>query len=589
MELEIRIGNTYLDIDKDTSFSFVRTNAMFDFDNLTYIRSTSFSIPRTNKNEVTLTHAGDIHATGVYMRKRIECYTVIDGVPSTGYLYITSADTDKYNCNLYIGEYVGDIFSKKISEFLTDGERATKLVYGDEALVEDVQATNDKIVAVTRYYQELEPDENGYKGITDIHTMPSWSIDLLLKRIFGQDFSCGARIITDGSKDAVGVQNDITLTFGSNGGVTISGDDDGEFDVGQQPEETLQRVSVNETTGRQTETKKRVYKVKCSHDVYIAGYAERMIYTGDYHISGVSVWNNDGRYFIASVGTTDPTLASKYTVVPDSVEIEEDVIKYAYFRGNGQTNDPVIIPANTPFRVASLEQHTPNEPSRQYPTTEVNLLNGTATGITIYAKYKIVTAESVAPTLSVADLLRLYARLKGVLLYWNGKQVVEVRGYADSGELHDVISSSGVKRVFSNFSQCTYIAYSDDEDRRYTDAVYTVNNETIAAEAVKTLPVGGGGENANRPTATVAVLEQKYPIVGGESSEVYMVRKNVPKNSAVDYLCSTSTQIKVKYRTSYKAFIEMRYNAMLSYDNAKWVWLTSTWQNGIAEITLQRM
>lgn len=589
MELEIRIGNAYLDIDRDASFSFVRTNAIFDFDNLTYTRSTSFSIPRTNKNEVTLTHAGNIHATGAYMRKKIECYTVIEGVPSIGYLYITSANMDKYNCNLYIGEYVGDIFGRKLSEFLTDDERATKLVYGDEALVKDVQETNDKIVAVTRYYQELEPDENGYKSITDIHTMPSWSIDLLLKRIFGQDFNCGARIITDGSKEAVCVRNDITLTFGSNGDVTISGDEDGEFKVGRQPEETLQRVSVNETTGRQTETKKRVYKVVCNHDVYIAGYAERMIYIGDYHISGVSVWNNDGKYFIASVGTTDPVLASKYAVVSDSVEIEEDVVKYAYFRGNGQTNEPVIIPANTPFRVASPEQHTPNEPSRQYPTTEVNLLNGTATGITIYAKYKIVTAEDVAPSMSVADLLRLYARLKGILLYWNGKQVVEVQSYTDDGELHDVISSSGVRRVFSNFAQRTYIAYSDDENRRYTDAVYTVNNETLTAETIKTLPVGGGGENVNRPTATIAVLEQRYPMVGAEGDEMYMLRKNIPNNTAVDNLCSTSTQIKVKYRTSYKAFMEMRYNDMLTYDNAKWVWLTSTWQDGIAEITLQRV
>lgn len=589
MELSIRIGNVELDVSKDTSFSFVRTNAIFDFDNLTYTRSTSFSIPRTHRNELALQHAGNVHATGTYMRKKVKCYIVIDGVPSNGYLYITSVDTDKYNCNLYVGEYVGDIFGKKLSEFLTDDERATKLVYGDEALVEDVQATADKIVAVTRYYQELDPDESGYKSITDTKTMPSWSIDLLLKRIFGQDFSCNARIITDGSKNADGVSNDVTLTFNSAGGVTIIGDEDGEFALGQQPDETLQRVSVNETTGSRTETRKRVYNVVCEHDVYIAGYADKMIYTGNYEISGVSVWNNEGRYFIAGVGTTTPTLAGKYAVVPDSVEIEEDVVKYAYFRGNGQTNDPIIIPANTPFRVASLEQHTPNEPSRQYPTTEVNLLNGVETGITIYAKYKIVTAESVAPSMSVADLLRLYARLKGVLLYWDGKQVVEINGYVDGGELKDIISSSSVKRVYSNFAQRTYIAYSDDEDRVYTDAVYTVNNETLTAEVVKTLPVGVGGENTNRPLATVAVLEQKYPIVGNEGREVYMLRKNVPSNPAIDWLCKQSTQVKVKYRTSYKNFMMMRYNAYIMYNNAKWVWLSSTWQDGIAEMTLQRL
>lgn len=589
MELLIRIGGVELDVSKDTSFSFVRTNAIFDFDNLTYTRSTSFSIPRTHRNELALQHAGNVHAVGDYMRKRIACYLVIDGVPSNGYMYITSADSGKYNCNLYVGEYVGDIFGKNISEFLTDDERNDKLVYGDGALVEDVQAAKNKIVAVTRYYTELEPDESGYKAITDSNAMPSWSIDLLLKRIFGQDFSCGARIITDGSKNADGVSNDVTLTFNSEGGVTIIGDEDGEFEIGQQPEETLQRVSVNETTGSKTETKKRVYKVVCSHDVYIAGYAERMIYTGDYHISGVSVWNNDGRYFIAGVGTTTPTLAGKYAVVPDSVEIEEDVVKYAYFRGNGQTNDPIIIPANTPFRVASLEQHKPNEPSRQYPTTEVNLLNGTAAGVTIYAKYKIVTAESVAPSISVADLLRLYARLKGVLLYWDGKQVVEIKNYKEVGEIKDVVSVGGVKRVFSNFAQRTYIAYSDDEENKYTQAVYNVDNETLTDEAVKRLPVGCGGESADRPTATVAVLEQKYPIVGGEGSEVYMLRRSIPINQSINYLCSVSTQSKVKCRMKYRQFVDMPYNAALMYDNAKWVWLSGTWQNGIAEMTLQRL
>lgn len=586
MELEIRIGNVYLDINKNTSFSFVRTNAIFDFDNLTYTRSTSFTLPRTSKNEVTLMHAGDVHASGEYMRKRKACYTVIDGVPSNGYLYINSADRDEYNCNLYIGEYVGDIFGKSISEFLTDNEKAAKIVYGDEALVEDVQAAKGKMIAVVRYYTENEPDDSGYKSITDTNAMPSWSIDLLLKRIFGQDFDCGWRIITDGSKSAQGISNDVTVVLTDTGTNSYVNAEDGEFeDVSAG--KSLQGVYIS--AGRVIEHKKSVYNIKCSHDLYLTDIQDLMIYTGNYYITNYVVGGHNSYIGQVSTSVENINRLTNYKIVAkqNSVTSQGSVKYYPYFAGEGTNTSPILIPAGTEFRFAKLTTHKPSRPQTVGPT-DVGLLEG-ATEMTIYAKYKIVTAESVLPTMSVADLLRLYASLKGVLIYWNGKQVVEVKGYKDGGELHDVISNSGVKRVFSNFAQRTYIAYSDDDDRRYTDAVYTVENEALTAEAVKRLPVGGGGENTNRPTATVAVIEQKYPIVGKESRERYLLRKTIPSNAAIDYLCDVSTQVKVRYRTSYKNFIMMSYNAALMYDNAKWIWLTSTWQDGMAEITLQRL
>lgn len=589
MELAITIDGKVLEIERSTSISFVRSNALFDFQKLVYTRSTSLSVPRTRANELLLNRAGNTHGIGAMMRKKVVCTIMIDGVPESGYLYINSADKSKYNCNLYVGEYVGDIFSKSISDFFTADELGERVVYGSDELVETVQQSAGKLIANTRYYTEQEADDSGYKAITYGGAMPSVSIDLLLQRIFGQSFDSGARVIGDVGKVAQGASSDVTIVFGQGGDVTITGGESGEFVRGAQPQATLQAVSISSTTGARTDTKKRVYKVVCTHDVYIAGYAERMIYTGDYYIDNISIWRDENDYFIAAAGPTADSagVVSDYKVVPDSVEVEEDVRKYAYFRGNGKTNSAVVIPAGTEFRVASLDQHTPNTPSTQHPTTNINLLRN-ATGVTVYAKYRIVKKEDVLPTMSVSDLLRTYARLKGVLFYYDGKKIVEVESMQEGGTIDKVISWSAVQRKFSDFAQRTYIAYADD-DENTNSAVYEVANETLTESTTKTLPIGCGVRRAEQPTATVAALEQKYPIAGTEGSAAYMLRKELPENAIITRLCASSTQIKVRYRTSYYSFRRMRYNSLLIYDNVQWVWLSSTWQDGIAEITLQKL
>ena len=51
MILRIFIGSETLDVQSDISFSLVKTNAIFDFDNFVYTRSTSFQLRRTVRNE----------------------------------------------------------------------------------------------------------------------------------------------------------------------------------------------------------------------------------------------------------------------------------------------------------------------------------------------------------------------------------------------------------------------------------------------------------------------------------------------------------------------------------------------------------
>ena len=86
MILRIFIGSETLDVQSDISFSLVKTNAIFDFDNFVYTHSTSFQLRRTVRNERILQYSGDIHAMGVRMRAKARCRVEMNGVQSVGYL-----------------------------------------------------------------------------------------------------------------------------------------------------------------------------------------------------------------------------------------------------------------------------------------------------------------------------------------------------------------------------------------------------------------------------------------------------------------------------------------------------------------------
>lgn len=585
MILRIFIGSETLDIQSDISFSVVKTNAIFDFDNFVYTRSTSFQLRRTMRNERILQHSGDIHATGVRMRAKTRCRIEINGVQSVGYLYLTSSTREAYECQLLLGEFVDSPFEKTIKQVLNAADYSDVIYYGNNSLTETASGTHKAdYIAPIRYYSGKVED-----GVRSDNSKPSVYAKRLLDSVIPntlQDVECRLVRTPDNESDLQG--KDIKLFFGNDGSVYFGGADaesgSDYLDIVRPYGDTRYLTNVDVSGASSVvETKHILEYFSAKVPLYLrAATADAYIYTGLRYIQSYATGTTQvGIRHIITAQVSEPEWLS------GSINLHTDSSYKPYFYADGAAED-IYIPAGTVFRATTLGSNYPMQAETSETLGQLSVLGGRYGGRAFYvapANDRAITTQwDCIPDLKVGDLVRSYARIAGALVYYDGSKVYTVNALASPTLLSNVVEVGKVERNFGGFAQHTIIQY-DDSDMGSVE--YDVANDYLTEESVKKLPVSTGSVYSPQDALYIEDMG-KGIYVGRVGEKIYMTRKTMPKNKILSALCTYSTLQRLRVRMTYAQFSRLRFDARYLYDCAEWVWSEATWQDGFCEFVLQK-
>ena len=599
MELRIYVKSLYideyyaLDVAKNTSFSLVNTNALFDFENLRYMRSTSLSVPRTARNEQVLSLAGNFHTTNSdYARKRISCRVWIDGVEKNGYMNITSVTNKEYNFTLLLGEYVSnDVLAKTTKEVLREEDYTGRVIYGrrSDVLAANSAAATEQFISPIAYY-------SGKDGQIDItKSRPSVHAKKLLDRCISNnldDIKC--RIVVKPVSES-SVDGQFELQFdGSSGRVSFGGTD---ADKGSEYFERVYHGSKKYLTNvsvvdPKPETRKELHFFRAKQDVILK--------TGDSIDNPILVYTDE--FYILSYATqvtggikhvTEATFAMPKFISTAKLKWNGSAGTLGGFEVTGDVTD-TLIPAGTEFRCVRANDVYPLK-SDVMPGGYIYQLStiGGRSGNSNFHAYPdtdvIITREwDCIPDIKIADLLRSYAKMSGQLFYISGNTVDCFRGYTDDlHELSRVIEWTNLERRFSDFAQHTLVTYSDYKDNPTLIATYSVANLYLS-ESKEMSMLWGAGKQLASGDGRMYVTELGNGIwIGKVGLGASMMRTAPIANAAVTKLCTTSTLVKVKALMHFVIFENLPYYRHIRYDGAIWTWIECTWQDGVVDMTLQ--
>lgn len=585
MILRIFIGSETLDVQSDISFSVVKTNAIFDFDNFVYTRSTSFQLRRTVRNERILQHSGDIHGTGVRMRAKTRCRVEINGVQSVGYLYLTSATREAYECQLLLGEFVDSPFEKTIKQVLNAADYGDVIFYGNNSLTETANGTHkaDYIAPIRYYSGKVE------EGVRSDNAKPSVYAKRLLDAVIPntlQDVEC--RLVRTPDNESGLQGKDIKLFFGNDGSVYFGGADAESgrdyLDIVRPYGYTRYLTNVDVSgASAVVETKHVLEYFSAKVPLYLrAATSNAYIYTGlRYIYSYATGTTQTGIRHIITAQVSEPEWLA------GSIDLHTDSSYKPYFYADGAAED-IYIPAGTVFRATTLASNYPMQAETSETLGQLSVLGGRYGGAAFYvtpANDRAITTQwDCIPDIKVGDLVRSYARLAGTLVYYDGAKVYTVNALASPTPLADVVEVGKVERKFGNFAQKTTIQY-DDSDMGSVE--YDVANDYLTEENIKKLPLSTGGVYSP-PDALYIEDMGKGIYVGKVGERIYMTRKALPKNIILSTLCAYSTLQHLRVRMTYAQFSRLRFDARYLYDCAEWVWSEATWQDGFCEFVLQK-
>lgn len=102
--IQFKVFDRFLELKKDTSFSFSFINSIFAFDKIELKRTQEFTIPATSNNNLALKHANRPDFDGLFARTILDAEMWYSGGKIEGKLYISSATEKEYKCVFVFGE-----------------------------------------------------------------------------------------------------------------------------------------------------------------------------------------------------------------------------------------------------------------------------------------------------------------------------------------------------------------------------------------------------------------------------------------------------------------------------------------------------
>ena len=223
-------------------------------------------------------------------------------------------------------------------------------------------------------------------------------------------------------------------------------------------------------------------------------------------------------------------------------------------------------------------------------------------GMTVEADGELQTGDIIylrdnMPSLTAVDILKIYAYINGKVLWYdseNERVTFEDLIVSDYPvyTLKKAISVTSVKRTFGDYAQKNILRYESPEFMRSSDVIeeqYTIDNVNIEQEKeLYRIPFSEGRRYRETRALQIRATDNDT-IANPNLLIVRLFRTELVKNNVLQAILTNSTTIDVQCDMSLFEFDSISDKMRIFYDNAYWVWLNISWNNGVADITLAKV
>lgn len=575
MDVQFSIGGKLLDLPSNIKLQFTKKNILFSFDNIEVERTTSFQVPATPNNMRIFNFSHDIHSSGTAMRERLDVELRVGIVSKRGYLYVGSYSDGQFECIFVTGELLGLQSIKELGNIAQYIPANLSVDLSESPHSADEQNLPD--FGIVRY-------DYKYVSGQDIVYRPSYSIAALLTYILdgvGAQFDWSAeeedlmkRRIVIPSKYNLAPPTSVTLsrsylaqptssqpypTIGamSAGGsalFSVARSSTPLMVVWNEEATDFRRGYVNELVCNQR--MKITFPNNTPYNLYL-GYASG---------NGVSLIEGANFDSVSSLGGR--------TVELPSGQHFFFVVREDYIRGGG-----------TPYSGWWIAQG--------YDYSVDVLVEGVNSGGDAIRSIRV---KDNLPDINVVDFLKICAALSGSVLDFtaSGLSFNRLNSWDSVKYLKDVISWKNLTRTFADYAQNNYIQLDSAEDvLERVRLNYPIDNKNIEPEKVlQTIPfsefageVGIWGFVDN----FVPNERDKYTLAQVYDMDAFMRNAEIPTNAAIQSLTTKSTAVEVSALMPLFEFEAMQQSVLLQWDNARWVWTSATWSDGVVMLQLSRI
>lgn len=588
-----------LDLYKDTSLQFKKSNPMFSFDEMSAERTVEFSIPSTPKNDQVFGVARVPAYDGMPMRRKFAAQLQNGIVSNDGFLYISEFDGKDYK-----GVFVSGL-AYDIKMFGNKEYGKLYLPFFDEDELYNSNDNNLPIIAKVKHHYTDDSE------ISDWWTCPSIDIGKLFTELNTQ----GIFKISGMTGDQIRlVRRGFPVVF-------------------EDIEEKMQVTSVTydppvDSTIK-TDVDGRILQIETVPIVYnpISPDIDYILSVDFFQVQGnlpakikfadntpqdlcLMRWTNNGLEFLGTRRVEIQGGQKVYVGKPlagTSVSV-------------GQSDRLLLVNAEV-LNLNFTQYNTiifDYDNIEQLPLYNVSVLvSADYTEDDEEAVYYRTINYAILHDVKFGDLIKAYSVCVGKSICVRADGSVEFTNELDAPKvLRDIIDIKSIRRTFADFAQKNTIGFNNDgtEDWELIVKNYEIDNENIEEQKniFESKYSAGGQYPRQTPPFTrdnplvpipancpllIEFNEQEEPLkiaaaetlalAGG--TDAYMRRVDIKHVELLQRLCDASTQISVRARMPFFEFEQIDSKNTFNVNNTIYAWTEATWQKDVATLTLQKL
>lgn len=604
------------------SLSIKKENNAFTFGKLQLSRTQSFTIKKTGKN-MSVLGRGDFVNYGAKERILHDAYMYGSGINAVGKLYVTEVE-DHFKCMFIFGDLlplkeIAEV--KKMSDVLEPYD--VELQIGASSSASGNELSYYECV---RYWNKWAQNE---RYLTYAYYLPSYDVRKLFEyanNTFDVPFDLtqipNYRLVQPPIKNAE--RKDIVLA--KDGINTFSSAQNTKLMFS-----TIQRTLINDITG-QLGAVNRV-NIKCYYtntigeltfpedfpdDIFfVVDYTHFEQWSGqvvvDLLFLGGYEFDWELRTITSDISQEGERATKGAPLAGQTIEIPR-LLPRTYYNENN-TQQEYVYPRLSFYRKSDFH-NTGGGNTLQYRgfTKDASPFNFTFPSVTRQAKREdgllwYSWAQDNLPSMSFLDLYNAVAFLQNkYITYQNGSITMNTLYFDEVIELKNIINVETMERRGLTDAQRALVEwkYSDVvSEALRKKIIYTTENEMLDEEKTMfKIPFSCGEPLPNNDVFINDVQRINYDedwestnvewqgnehtiAIAGEGEMLKYVQ--IPRSALFDFIQNQSTRISVKCEMSLLEYEKIKENNIIYYGNARWVWVSSTWQKNKAKFVLQKI
>ena len=552
--MQLLCNGVVLDLKKDATLSFKKSNILFAFDDVECERSVSFDLPDTPNNEQVFGLAKNPAFGGQGMRQRFAA-ELHDGIVSKqGYLHVEQYAGGSYKAVFVCGELTG------------------LQALRDAGSIKDIyESVADYVIYAENTVSPTMSNPPRYANVNhmsfDYKVRPSIWV---------------RKMITD-TLDALGAQYNLPLDYNR---LIIA------KPVGfQQRSCTMRRYKdSNHVQGAQWASVSFGSSALDGQALALFNFVDKSITWNEYDGSGAII--------STTTGTVRCLSAKQDIKMSFPSNLPSDIyMSYSTDTPNNVSlaGREIDIEKNRPFFFYKASEWI-GYPNYGYSfTQDFNISANVWSGKSEPEEGDVIMLADNTPDIDVVTLLKALAALEGqVLFYENGVIKLDSLGLTDYVDYTN--SLVGIKRItrsFADYAQRNVLTFASGDGSLPSEIEpisYAVPNANIEAEKqLLEIPYSQGGISAANNSLVFLRNDSQNVIASSVDNSVnYMQRAALRKCSGLQNLCSKSTTVEAVLQMTLQDWENLAPKKMVQIYGTRYIWVSGNWSNGFATLELAK-